>query len=135
MLTRQAVEAQELLERTKSSIERHLDDYFIFEIDKNPVACVALHVYREENQGELACLYVSPSHENQGIGRKLIQFVEGRARELGLRELLALSTQAFTYFQSKAKFVEGTADDLPPVRREQYHKSARNSKVLLKRLN
>ena len=80
MLTRQAVEAEELLERTKSSIERQLDDYFIFEIDKNPVACVALHVYREENQGELACLYVSPSHENQGIGRKLIQFVENRAR-------------------------------------------------------
>ena len=135
MLTRQAVEADELLKRTRSSIERHLDDYFIFEIDKNPVACVALHVYREENQGELACLYVSPSHENQGIGRKLIQFVEGRARELGLRELLALSTQAFTYFQSKAKFVEGTADDLPPARREQYHQSARNSKVLLKRLD
>ncbi len=134
MLTRQAVQAEELLERTKSSIERRLDDYFIFEIDKNPVACVALHVYPEENQGELACLYVSPSHENQGIGRKLIQFVENRARELGLRELLALSTQAFTYFQSKAKFVEGTADDLPPARRAQYHQSARNSKVLLKQL-
>jgi amino-acid N-acetyltransferase len=134
MLTRQAVEAEELLERTKSSIERQLDDYFIFEIDKNPVACVALHIYREERKGELACLYVSPSHENQGIGRKLIQFVENRARELGLRELLVLSTQAFTYFQSKAKFVEGTADDLPPARRERYHQSARNSKVLLKKL-
>jgi amino-acid N-acetyltransferase len=134
LLTRQAVQAEELLERSKSSIERRLDDYFIFEIDKNPVACVALHVYPEENQGELACLYVSPSHENQGIGRKLIQFVENRARELGLRELLALSTQAFTYFQAKAKFVEGTADDLPPARRAQYHQSARNSKVLLKKL-
>ena len=134
LLTRQGVQADELLERTKSSIERRLDDYFIYEIDKNPVACVALHVYPAENQGELACLYVSPSHENQGIGRKLIQFVETRAREMGLRELLALSTQAFTYFQSKAKFVEGTPDDLPPARREQYHKSARNSKVLLKRL-
>ena len=134
LLTRQGVQADELLERTKSSIERRLDDYFIYEIDKNPVACVALHVYPAENQGELACLYVSPSHENQGIGRKLIQFVETRAREMGLRELLALSTQAFTYFQSKAKFVEGTPDDLPPARRDQYHKSARNSKVLLKRL-
>lgn len=134
LLTRQGVEAQELLERPKSTIERHLDDYFIYEIDKNPVACVALHVYRPENQGELASLYVSPSHENQGIGRKLIQFVENRARDMGLRELLALSTQAFTYFQSKAKFVEGTPDDLPPARREQYYKSARNSKVLLKRL-
>ena len=98
------------------------------------MACVALHAYRDEGKGELACLYVSPSHENQGIGRKLIQFVENRAREQGLRELLALSTQAFTYFQSKAQFVEGTADDLPPARREQYRLSARNSKVLLKRL-
>ena len=101
MLTKQAVEADELVKRSKGVIEKSLGDYFIFEIDKNPVACVALHVYPEENQGELACLYVSSSHENQGIGRKLIQFVENRARELGLRELLALSTQAFTYFQSK----------------------------------
>ena len=115
-------------------IEKSLGDYFIFEIDKNPVACVALHVYPEQNQGELACLYVSTSHENQGIGRKLIQFVENRARELGLDELLALSTQAFTYFQSKGGFVEGTPDDLPPARREQYDQSGRNSKVLVKKL-
>ena len=97
-------------------------------------ACVALHVYPVENQGELACLYVSPSHENQGIGRKLIQFVENRARALGLRELLTLSTQAFTYFQSKGGFTEGTIDDLPPARREQYEQSGRNSKVLVKKL-
>ena len=67
------------------AIEKNLGDYFIFEIDKNPVACVALHVYPETDKGELACLYVSASHENQGIGRKLIQFVEDRARELGLQ--------------------------------------------------
>ena len=134
LLTKQAVEADELVKRTKAVIEKSLGDYFIFEIDKNPVACVALHVYPEENQGELACLYVSSSHENQGIGRKLIQFVENRARELGLRELLALSTQAFTYFQSKGGFAEGTPDDLPPARREKYEQSGRNSKVLVKKL-
>jgi amino-acid N-acetyltransferase len=133
-LTKQAVEAEELLKRSKVAIEKSLGDYFIFEIDKNPVACVALHVYQESNQGELACLYVASSHENQGIGRKLIQFVESKAREMGLKELLALSTQAFTYFQSKGGFVEGTPDDLPPPRREKYEQSGRNSKVLLKKL-
>ena len=61
-----------------------------------------------------------PSHENQGIGRKMVQFVETKARETGLAELLALSTQAFSFFQSKAGFVEGTPDDLPPARRERY---------------
>ena len=134
LLTKQAVEAEELVRRTRALIEKNLGDYFIFEIDKNPVACVALHVYPEQKKGELACLYVSPLHENRGIGRKLIQYVENKAREMNLTELLTLSTQAFTYFQSKAGFVEGAPDDLPPARREKYEQSGRNSKVLVKKL-
>ena len=133
MLTKKSVESEELVKRTRASIEKNIGDFYIFEIDKNPVACVALHVYPEQNKGELACLYVNPSHENQGIGRKLIQFAESKAREMGLNELLALSTQAFTYFQSKGGFVEGTPDDLPPGRREKYEQSGRKSKVLLKK--
>jgi amino-acid N-acetyltransferase len=134
LLTKAAVESDELVKRTQAMIEKNLGDYFIFEIDKNPVACVALHVYPEQKKGELACLYVSASHENQGIGRKLIQFVENKAKELSLGELLTLSTQAFTYFQSKGGFAEGTPDDLPPARREKYDQSGRNSKVLVKKL-
>jgi len=134
LLTQQAVEADELVKRTRVAVEESLGDYFMFEIDRNPVGCVALHVYPERGQGELACLYVSASHENQGIGRKLIQFVENRARELGLSELLALSTQAFTYFQSKGGFAEGRPDDLSPARRTRYDESGRNSKVLVKKL-
>jgi amino-acid N-acetyltransferase len=134
LLTKASVEAEELVKRSKTVIEKNLGDYFIFEIDKNPVACVALHVYPEQKKGELACLYVSASNENQGIGRKLIQFVENKARDMGLGELITLSTQAFTYFQSKGGFAEGTPDDLPPARREKYEQSGRNSKVLVKKL-
>jgi amino-acid N-acetyltransferase len=134
LLTQKAVEAEELVKRSRAAIEKNLGDFFIFEIDKNPVACVALHVYPEQKKGELACLYVNPLHENRGIGRKLIQYVENKAREMNLTELLTLSTQAFTYFQSKAGFAEGTPDDLPPARREKYEQSGRNSKVLVKKL-
>jgi amino-acid N-acetyltransferase len=133
-LTKDSVLSQELMKRTRTTIEKNLGDYFVFEIDKNPVACVALHAYPQERKGELAYLFVSPSHENQGIGRKLIQFVESKAREGGLDELIVLSTQAFSYFQSKGGFVEGTPDDLPPARREKYDASKRNSKVLVKKL-
>ena len=133
-LTKKAVESDELVKRTRAMIEKNLGDYFIFEIDKNPVACVALHVYPEQKKGELACLYVNAIHENRGIGRKLIAFVETKAREMGLNELITLSTQAFTYFQSKGGFSEGTPDDLPPARREKYEQSGRNSKVLVKKL-
>ena len=52
----------------------------------------------------------------------------------GLKELITLSTQAFTYFQSKAGFSEGTPEDLPPSRRGKYDQSGRKSKILVKRL-
>jgi amino-acid N-acetyltransferase len=134
LLTKKAVDAEELLRRTRGDIEKNLADYYIFEIDKNPVACVALHVYAAQQQGELASLYVDPSHGNQGIGRKLVQFVENKAREIGLAELIVLSTQTFPYFLSKGGFAEGTPGDLPPARREKYDHSGRNSKVLVKKL-
>ena len=131
-LTKPSVASEELVKRTRTGIEKQIGDYYIFEIDKNPVACVALHVYPEQKKAELACLYVNSSNENQGIGQKLVQFVEAKAREQGIDELFALSTQAFTYFQSKGGFIEGRPDDLPPARREKYDQSGRNSKVLIK---
>jgi len=134
MLTKASMDSDELAKRTRASIEKKLSDYYIFEIDRNPLGCVALHAYPAERKGEIACLYVKSSHENQGIGRTLLQFAEAKARELGLEQVLVLSTQAFTYFQSKGGFSEGTPDDLPPERREKYEQSGRKSKVLVKPL-
>ena len=61
--------------------------------------------------------------------------MENKARELGLNELITLSTQAFTYFQSKGGFVEGSRENLPPERRDKYDQSGRNSKVLVKQMD
>jgi amino-acid N-acetyltransferase len=133
-LVRSSIESEELAPRDREAIEARLDDFFIFEVDRNPIACVALHTYGPVSLGELACLYVHPSHENRGIGQKLVQFVEAQARERGLRRLLALSTQAFDFFRIKGGFQEGAADDLPPTRREAYDQSGRRSKVLVKDL-
>jgi amino-acid N-acetyltransferase len=134
-LIQASVENEELLPRSRAAIERQLDDYYIFDVDRHPVACVALHAYRQQGKGELAALCVRPSHENQGIGRRMVQYVEDRAREMGLRSLFALSTQAFNFFLSKAGFSEGSPDDLPPERRGRYDESGRRSKVLIKALH
>jgi len=131
-LIQTSVESEELLPRSRAAIEAQLDDYYLLEVDKNPVACVALHVSADGNKGELACLRVHPSHENQGIGRRMVQFIEDRAREMGIATIYALSTQAFNFFQSKGGFVEGTPEDLPPARRATYEQSRRRSKVLVK---
>ena len=119
-LIKGSVEKDELAPRTRASIEKELGDYCIFEVDGTRSPASRCTRTRPRSKGELACLYVRPSHENQGIGRKMAQFVETKAREAGLTQLLALSTQAFNFFQSKAGFAEGTPDDLPPARRARY---------------
>jgi len=134
-LTREAMEQHQLTERSEAAIEEKLDDYFIYELDENPVACVALRRFPEENTGEIAHLYVNPLHGNRGIGQKLAQYAREIASEAGLKNLITLSTQAFAFFQNKAGFTEGTIDDLPAGRRAEYEAGGRKSKILIKHLS
>jgi amino-acid N-acetyltransferase len=133
-LIQSGIENDELLRRTRVDIERQVDDFYVFEFDRNPVACIALHDYPEERKVEMACVCVDPRHENQGIGAKLMQYAETQARARGAAELFCLSTQAFNYFMQKGGFRLGTPDDLPPTRRERYERSGRRSQVLTKKL-
>jgi amino-acid N-acetyltransferase len=128
------MQSEELLKRTRADVERQIDDYFVFEVDSNAVACAALHFYPGEGKAELASVCVHPSYENQGIGAKLVQYAEAQARAGGAGVLFCLSTQAFNYFVHKAAFTLGSPDDLPPARRERYERSGRKSYVLTKRL-
>jgi amino-acid N-acetyltransferase len=126
--------SEELLPRTRADVERTIGDYFVFEVDRNPVACAALHFYPAEKKAELASVCVDPKYENQGIGARLMHFAESQARAEGAAELFCLSTQAFNYFLQKGGFRLGTPDDLPPGRRERYDRSGRRSQVLVKQL-
>jgi amino-acid N-acetyltransferase len=131
-LIRQSVDSEELVKRTRADIVVHLEDYWVLEIDRNLVGCVALHIYPEQEIAELACLYVHKNHEGQGYGRKLMAFAEQLAAEKGIKQVIALSTQTFNYFQQKGGYTEVTPDILPPERRKKYDASARNSKIMLK---
>ena len=131
-LIQQGVEAEELVKRTRGDLEKMIGDFYVFEVDKNPVGCGALHLYPGENVAELACIYVDPRYENQGIGGKLINYGEALARTRGMGRLFCLSTQAINYFIQRGGFSLGTPDDLPPPRRETYDRSNRRSQVLVK---
>jgi amino-acid N-acetyltransferase len=128
------MESDELLRRSRADIERQIENFYIFEVDRNPAACMAVHPYPDQKKAELACVCVDPKYENQGIGAKLIQYAEGQARAAGANVLFCLSTQAFNYFVQKGGFRLGSADDLPPPRRERYERSGRKSQVLTKAL-
>ncbi len=131
-LIRQSVSNEELVRRTRADIIAHLEDYWVLEIDRQLVGCVALHLYPEESQAELACLYVNKHQEGAGYGRKLMTFVEQLAAEKGMKHVFALSTQAYNYFAQKGGYIEVSPNSLPLARREKWGASARNSKVMRK---
>jgi amino-acid N-acetyltransferase len=133
-LIQQSIRGEELVRRTRAEILAGIDDYWILEIDRHIVGCVAMYPYPEQKMAELACLYVSRSNENQELGRKLMSFVENLARHRGFSQLIALSTQAFVYLQQKGGFVEAGPEILPPARRAKYEASGRNSRILVKNL-
>ena len=72
--------------------------------------------------------------------RRLLRFLRGEsgraepAKERGATNVIALSTQAFSFFTSVVGFVETDKDALPDSRLKAYEDSGRNSKVLTKRL-
>jgi amino-acid N-acetyltransferase len=133
-LIKTSVENEELLPRSLGEIERQIGHYYVFEVDGNLAGCVALHPYAAEGQAEMACLCVSAKYENQGIGGRLMQYVEEQARQAALRELFCLSTQAVNYFVQKGGYRHATPDELPPARRQLYDASGRRSQVLVKKL-
>ena len=108
-MIRQSVADEELVPRTRKDMRAALGDYFVLETDGNPVGVLAVHLYPEHHLAELACLFIRASHENAGHGRKLVAFAELKAKERGATRLVALSTQAWRYFEQKCGFKEASA--------------------------
>ena len=137
-MMQQSIDEAALVPRTREQIVSRLDDFFVLELDGNPIGSVAVHTYDDpvsgERIGELACLFVRRAHKNRGHGQKLATFAEDNARKRGCHRLVALSTQAFRFFEEKLGFQEASPEALPEARRAAYSASGRNSKVLVKEL-
>ncbi len=134
-LTRQAVKREELLHRTQAAIEKNIDQFFVFEIDENIIACVSLQLYADKSKAaEVGSLYVMPFYHRRGIGKKMVDYACMMAKERGATMVIALSTQAFSFFTSVLGFEEADKDVLPESRLKAYEESGRNSKVMLRKL-
>lgn len=132
-LTRNAVRREELVYRTQQAIEKNIDQFFVFEIDENIIACVTLYFYPDKPQmAEIGSLYVMPFYHNRGIGKKMVEYACMIAKERGVTTVIALSTQSFGFFTNVCGFEETTKEMLPEARLKSYEESGRNPKVLLK---
>jgi len=134
-LTRQAVKREELVYRTQQAIEKNIEHFYVFEIDENIIACVSLQFYTDRPKfAEIGSLYVMPFYHHRGIGKKMVEYGCMMARERGATTVIALSTQAFSFFTSVCGFEEAEKDVLPDSRLKAYDESGRNSKILIKKV-
>jgi amino-acid N-acetyltransferase len=134
-LTRSAVKREELLHRTQQAIEKNIEQFYVYEIDENIIACVTLSFYPGKvPMAEVGSVYVLPFYHNRGIGKKMVDYACLMAKEKGITQVLALSTQNFGFFIDKCGFTEASKRILPEARLKTYEESGRNPKVLVRQL-
>jgi amino-acid N-acetyltransferase len=75
-----------------------------------------------------------PFYHHRGIGKKMVDYGCMMAKERGATTVIALSTQAFSFFTSVCGFEEAEKEVLPESRLKAYDESGRNSKVMTRKL-
>ena len=66
-LIHEAAENDEVVFITSAYLDEKIDSFIVVEIDRNLVACAALHAYPDEEKAELAIIVVGAGHEYYGI--------------------------------------------------------------------
>ncbi|CAM6013423.1 unnamed protein product [Sphagnum balticum] len=129
-LLRPLVELDIVVNRPREQLLQELQAYTVVERDGSIIACAALFPYAEDESGEVAAFAVSPECQGHGQGDSLLDYVERKARKLGLRKLFLLTTRTADWFVRRG-FSQCTWEELPERRRVQIN-LARGSKYYVK---
>ncbi len=121
-----------LIRRGRETLEREIERFTVVDYDGVLVGCAAYYPYPNETCAELACLAVTPEYRRSGLGEELLNRIEVRAKNAGLRKLFVLTTRTSHWFLERG-FLEAVPDNLPLEKRAHYN-TARKSKVFIKNI-
>lgn len=125
-------EAGILVRRSRELLEAEIKRFTIIERDGMVIGCAALYPFEDGQSAELACVAVHTDYRSAQRGKKLMAYVERRARTQGLTAIYVLSTQTAHWFREQG-FEPVSVDDLPGERKSLYNYQ-RKSKVFRKQL-
>ncbi len=86
-----------MLPRTEFEMSENIRDFSVAYMGPRLAGCGALHFYTPTS-AEVRSLAVNPALKSQGVGRKIIQHLEGEALENGLHAIFAF-TYVTDFFQ------------------------------------
>ncbi|MCG5227789.1 amino-acid N-acetyltransferase [Acinetobacter pittii] len=125
-----------LVYRSRERLEQEISQFAVIERDGTILACAALYPipteFNETRSAEIACVAVHPSYRKSNRGSQILQFLEEKAKEQGIRQLFVLTTRTAHWFLEHG-FHQVTVDDLPNARQALYNYQ-RNSLVFKKLL-
>jgi GNAT superfamily N-acetyltransferase len=101
-----------------AQVERGDGAFVLAWLDGVAVGCGAVR-RRDESTAELKRMYVEPSHRGRGIGRALVEALEGEARLLGIRKIVL---ETGTRLAPALRLYEGMGYERIPLFGE-YHSS------------
>ncbi len=116
-----------LINRSYENVLDFLDSYYVYTLDDTIVGCVAIYPYPEHACAELGCLFIKRNYEGHGYGKALCAMVEDKAREMGFKQLFAVSQSAVAYFRDILGYSTIPHDKLPPERLKVLERSGRSS--------
>ena len=121
-----------LVRRPREKLEQEVNRFVVVERDSAVIACAAIYPSADRRLAELACLAVTPSYRNLGLGERLLDRCEREALAAGAEKVFVLTTRTSQWFRERG-FEPAALDDLPVERKAAYN-FQRSSKILVKPL-
>ncbi|MBH1970798.1 amino-acid N-acetyltransferase [Moraxellaceae bacterium AER2_44_116] len=125
-----------LVRRSRERLETEIHHFAVIERDGMIVGCAALYPLPKDDtgllSGEIACVAVHPNYRSGDRGSELLDYLEARARNKGIKKLFVLTTRTAHWFLEQG-FAPVSVDDLPKERKALYN-FQRNSQVFSKKL-
>ena len=119
-----------LVPRSREQIELDIHHYDVIERDGFIVACGALHPFKQQQVGEIACLAVHVDFQKEGHGSRLLKHLEQKAWSQNLNKLFVLTTNALHWFREQG-YKKSDVQKLPISKQKAYNYQ-RNSRIFLK---
>ena len=125
-----------MVRRSRERLETEIAQFAVIERDGMIVGCAALYpIPAQPNEplaAEIACVAIHPSYRKSNRGAELLDYLEAKARNKGIKNLYVLTTRTALWFIEQG-FEPTEVDDMPEARQAMYNYQ-RNSKVFVKRL-
>ncbi len=118
-----------LVKRSRELLEMEIDHFLVVKRDGMIIACAALYPY-DGQLAELACLVVHPDYRANGRGDSLLEAIELRARQGGIKRLFVLTTRTSHWFRERG--FAGIELARLPVKKRQLYNYQRKSKAYIK---